>query len=361
MVLALSIICIAVGELTEVETGKGSDALDRRPQLSAALKAAKKLKCQVAVAKLDRLSRDVAFIAGLMAQRVPFIVTALPNADPFTLHIYAALAQQERLMISQRTSAGLQAAKARGVKLGNQSLADANHAAAKARDAAIEPAMRELAHLSTRKAAAEIERRGLGKLSYKAVSRARIRWGSRRETRLLRRLHRRCRLHGCVRPGARWPGRLLDLVSRLSRLLLAWRCHVHRVAVAGHDHWPGQRRQPLDDQPLAGHRHHDSRAARPMIRISISQAAFEAIARTLPLGTVSFENKITENGDRLIWLEPRVVDRLRAFAVGARTTVRSSCGWRRRAEMVRALVHLLPRVRRGFARPRVVTAHRRGG
>ena len=85
------------------------------------------------MAKRDRLSRDVAFIAGLMSQRVPFIVTALPNADPFTLHIYAALAQQERLMISQRTSAGLQAAKQRGVKLGNQSLADANHAAAKAR------------------------------------------------------------------------------------------------------------------------------------------------------------------------------------------------------------------------------------
>jgi DNA invertase Pin-like site-specific DNA recombinase len=80
-------------------------------------------------------------------------------------------------MISQRTSAGLQAAKARGVKLGNQSLADANHAAAKARDAVIEPAMRELTHLSTRKAAAEIERRGLGKFSYKAVSRARIRLG----------------------------------------------------------------------------------------------------------------------------------------------------------------------------------------
>jgi DNA invertase Pin-like site-specific DNA recombinase len=64
-------------EFTEIETGKGSDALDRRPQLKAALKAAKKAKCEVAVAKLDRLSRDVAFIAGLMSQRVPFIVCAL--------------------------------------------------------------------------------------------------------------------------------------------------------------------------------------------------------------------------------------------------------------------------------------------
>jgi DNA invertase Pin-like site-specific DNA recombinase len=167
-----------VESFTEIETGKGSDALDRRPELKAALKAAKKLKCQVVVAKLDRLSRDVAFIAGLMSQRVPFIVTALGrNVDPFTLHIYAALAEQERRMISQRTSAGLQAAKVRGVKLGNQKLADANREAAAERDAAIEPVMRELAHLSTRKAAAEIERRGLGKLSYKAVSRARVRLG----------------------------------------------------------------------------------------------------------------------------------------------------------------------------------------
>src|SRR5262245_7637248 len=91
-------------EFTEVETGKGFDALDRRPQLAAALKAAKKAKCHVAVAKLDRLSRDVAFIATLMAQRVPFIVTALGrNVDPFTLHIYAALAEQERKMIGERT------------------------------------------------------------------------------------------------------------------------------------------------------------------------------------------------------------------------------------------------------------------
>jgi DNA invertase Pin-like site-specific DNA recombinase len=167
-----------IAEFTEVETGKGFDALDRRPQLKAALRAAKQAKCEVAVAKLDRLSRDVAFIAGLMSQRVPFIVTALGrNVDPFTLHIYAALAEQERRMISQRTSAGLQAAKARGVKLGRQELADANRLAAAARDADLEPVLRELANLSTRKAAKEIERRGLGKLSYKTIARARVRLG----------------------------------------------------------------------------------------------------------------------------------------------------------------------------------------
>jgi DNA invertase Pin-like site-specific DNA recombinase len=167
-----------VAEFTEIESGKGSDALDRRPELKAALKAAKRLKCEVAVAKLDRLSRDVAFIASLMSQRVPFIVASLGrNVDPFTLHIYAALAEQERRMISQRTSAGLQAAKLRGAKLGNQAIADANRQAAAERDAAMAPAMRELAHLSTRKAAAEIERRGLGKLSHKAVARVRVRLG----------------------------------------------------------------------------------------------------------------------------------------------------------------------------------------
>ena len=130
------------------------------------------------MAKLDRLSRDVAFIAGLMSQRVPFIVKALGrNVDPFTLHIYAALAEQERRMISQRTSAGLHAAKARGVRLGRQETADANRLAAAARDAELEPVLRELAHLSTRKAAEEIERRCLGKLSYKTIARARVRLG----------------------------------------------------------------------------------------------------------------------------------------------------------------------------------------
>ena len=167
-----------VAEFTEVETGKGSDALERRPELKAALKAAKRAKCEVAVAKLDRLSRDVAFISGLMAQRVPFIVTALGrNVDPFMLHIYAAMAQQERAMISRRTKEALAAAKARGVRLGRQEIADANRDAAAARDTELEPVLRELSHLSSRAAAAEIERRALGKLSYKTIARARARLG----------------------------------------------------------------------------------------------------------------------------------------------------------------------------------------
>jgi DNA invertase Pin-like site-specific DNA recombinase len=169
-----------IAEFTEVETGKGSDALDRRPQLKAALKAAKRAKCEVAVAKLDRLSRDVAFIAGLMAQRVPFIVTSLgKDVDPFMLHIYAAMAEKERRLISQRTKEALAAAKARGKQLGSsgKKLAAENAAAAAARDADLEPVLRELSGLSSRAAAAEIERRGLGKLSYKTIARARVRLG----------------------------------------------------------------------------------------------------------------------------------------------------------------------------------------
>ena len=133
-----------VAEFTEIETGKGADALDRRPELQAALKAAKKAKGSIAVAKLDRLSRDVHFISGLMAQRVPFIVAALgKNVDPFMLHIYAAVAQQERELISRRTREALAAAKERGVRLGRQEIADAQRAAAATRDAILEPVLRE--------------------------------------------------------------------------------------------------------------------------------------------------------------------------------------------------------------------------
>jgi DNA invertase Pin-like site-specific DNA recombinase len=109
-----------LGEYIEVETGKGCDALDRRPQLAAALAAARAAKCSVLVSKLDRLSRDVAFVSGLMAQRVPFIVAELGrDADPFMLHLYAALAEKERRLISERTRAALAAKKSAGHKLGN--------------------------------------------------------------------------------------------------------------------------------------------------------------------------------------------------------------------------------------------------
>jgi DNA invertase Pin-like site-specific DNA recombinase len=135
-----------VSEFVEVETGKGADALDRRPHLSAALEAARKAKCPVVVAKLDRLSRDVAFISGLMAQRVPFIVAELgADADPFMLHLYAALAEQERRLISERTRAALAQRKAQGARLGNPR--NASHAAAIGRKAQAEEADRFAANV----------------------------------------------------------------------------------------------------------------------------------------------------------------------------------------------------------------------
>ncbi|WP_348627200.1 recombinase family protein [Mesorhizobium sp. WSM2561] len=132
---------IILQEFTEIETGKGADALDRPPQLNAALALARQFKCPVVVAKLDRLSREVAFIAGLMVQRVPFIVAELgADADPFMLHLYAALAEKERRLISERTKAALASRKITGIKLGNPT--NTVEAAAKGRKISIEEADR---------------------------------------------------------------------------------------------------------------------------------------------------------------------------------------------------------------------------
>jgi DNA invertase Pin-like site-specific DNA recombinase len=127
-----------LAEHVEVETGMGTDALERRPILREALNQARNAKAAVCVAKLDRLSRDVAFIANLMAQRVPFIVAELgAGVDPFLLHIYAAVAQKERTLISERIKAALAAKKAQGVLLGNRTnLAEAAAKGAEATRAA---------------------------------------------------------------------------------------------------------------------------------------------------------------------------------------------------------------------------------
>lgn len=121
---AISRFCAAEGfeiakEFSEVASGKLP--VDARPELAAALSLAKKLKCPVIVSKLDRLSRDVAFISGLMSRGVPFIVAELgADTDPFILHLFAALSEKERKLIGQRTSAALQELKKAGVVLGNR-------------------------------------------------------------------------------------------------------------------------------------------------------------------------------------------------------------------------------------------------
>jgi DNA invertase Pin-like site-specific DNA recombinase len=103
-----------IAEYTEVESGKRSD----RPELQAALAACKRQKATLIIAKLDRLARNVAFIANLMEAGVEFVAVDNPHASRLMLHMLAAFAEHEREQISARTKAALAAAKARGVKLG---------------------------------------------------------------------------------------------------------------------------------------------------------------------------------------------------------------------------------------------------
>lgn len=147
-------------EFREVETGKGADALERRPELAAAMKRARKLgkgsskarSAPIIIAKLDRLSGDVHFISGLMVQRIPFIVTELgPDVDPFMLHIHAAVAEKERERIAQRTREALAAAKARGQQLGNPNIGKVRQAEARERATALRTVVEPLRGLPAKR------------------------------------------------------------------------------------------------------------------------------------------------------------------------------------------------------------------
>ena len=184
-----------VAEHVEIETGKGFDALDRRPQLTAALAEARQhgKGTPIAVAKLDRLSRDVAFVSRLMVEKVPFISVELgADADPFMLHLFAALAEKERALISQRTKAALAAAKARGQVLGNPRLAEARAgvtairvANANAFAAEVAPIIREAQAAgakSLRQIAAALNARGI------ATARGESKWQAATVANVLRRI-----------------------------------------------------------------------------------------------------------------------------------------------------------------------------
>jgi DNA invertase Pin-like site-specific DNA recombinase len=156
--------------ITEVASGKL--AMKDRPGLRKALAKAAKLRCPVIVAKLDRLSRDVAFISALMAAGTPFIVAELgAETDPFILHLFAALSEKERKLIASRTKSALADLKAQGVQLGNrtnlkeaQALGHARNAEkAAAFAASILPEVRRLQaqNMTMAQIADELNRRGV--------------------------------------------------------------------------------------------------------------------------------------------------------------------------------------------------------
>jgi len=151
-----------IAEFTEIETGKRND----RPQLNEALALCRKRKARLVIAKLDRLSRNLAFIATLMDSGVEFVAVDNPHANRLTLHILAAVAEHERHMIADRTKAALQAAKARGIRLGRNGtdqLAPAHRAAAMERARQLAPLLAELssAGMSARQMATELTARGI--------------------------------------------------------------------------------------------------------------------------------------------------------------------------------------------------------
>jgi DNA invertase Pin-like site-specific DNA recombinase len=151
-----------IAEFCEIESGKRND----RPQLAAAIAAAKRAKATLIIAKLDRLARNVHFVSGLMESGVDFVAADNPHANKLMVHLLAAFAEHEREQIGQRTKDALAAAKARGVRLGRHGadcLAPANRAAAIDRARQLAPVLTELqgAGMSARQMAAELTARGI--------------------------------------------------------------------------------------------------------------------------------------------------------------------------------------------------------
>jgi DNA invertase Pin-like site-specific DNA recombinase len=154
-------------EFTEIESGKRTD----RPEIAKALEACRRHRATLVIAKLDRLSRNLAFIATLMDSGVSFVAVDNPHANKLTVHILAAVAEHEREMISERTKAALQAAKARGKRLGNPRIEEAAErgkaalqAAAAQRDANVLPIIQDIQRsgvTSSARIAAELNRRGV--------------------------------------------------------------------------------------------------------------------------------------------------------------------------------------------------------
>ena len=151
-----------VAEFTEIESGKRAD----RPELERALRECKRRGASLVIARLDRLARNVHFISGLMEKKVPFVAVEFPDATPLMLHIHAAMAEHERKLISERTKAGLEQAKVRGVKLGTYGpiLARQNRDRARTQAKELRPIIKELRKAgkdTVRGIMEELNRRGI--------------------------------------------------------------------------------------------------------------------------------------------------------------------------------------------------------
>ena len=155
-----------IAEFTEVESGKRND----RPQLTAALKRGKVTGARLVIAKLDRLSRNVAFLAALQESGAKFTAADMPEADEFTIHILAAVAQRERKLTSERTKVALAAAKARGIKLGNPNGAAPLRRAGKGTSAALEAVRRNAAVRASEYSEVVADVRGTGARSLPAIA-----------------------------------------------------------------------------------------------------------------------------------------------------------------------------------------------
>ena len=185
---------IIAAEFTEIESGKRND----RPELQAAMHRAKVTGGTLVVAKLDRLSRSVAFLSALQESGGRFLAADMPEANELTVHIMAAVAEAERKAIGRRTREALAAAKARGTKLGNPNGAAALRRAAKGNAAAIEAVKAEATERAADLAPIVADIRAEGATSLPAIARE---------------LNER----GIVTPrGAKWhPSSVKNLLARL--------------------------------------------------------------------------------------------------------------------------------------------------
>lgn len=160
-----------LAEFTEVETGKGSNALAKRPELQKAIAYAKRHRATLVIAKLDRLARNVHFVSSLMESKVDFLCCDMPSATPLTIHILAAVAEDEAKRISQRTKDALAQAKRNGVKLGNPQLAETLNAPRIERANEFAESMRPI--LSAFKASGMTQRGMVEELNAKGIASAR--------------------------------------------------------------------------------------------------------------------------------------------------------------------------------------------